>query len=216
MRCEHGEKITKFCVTEHCHHREAAGCDYCIKKSHFHLTNTTLLTEPELEAIIKTLTTPSEAKYKSRALQELATDYLRQLKQALSSWFEQAQTMISDRLTHPLLRKQGLLTTYQRIRGREYRKLVAKDLRVINDFAKNTQPESFKKEEIHTYFSEVEWTASIIDAAESFAKELAKLPILKDVEPIATPQRSAKLNETFESVLRERDRYQSQLRQSEK
>lgn len=124
--------------------------------------------------------------------------------------------MISDRLTHPLLRKQGLLTTYQRIRGREYRKLVAKDLRVINDFAKNTQPESFKKEEIHTYFSEVEWTASIIDAAESFAKELAKLPILKDVEPIATPQRSAKLNETFESVLRERDRYQSQLRQSEK
>lgn len=124
--------------------------------------------------------------------------------------------MISDRLTHPLLRKQGLLTTYQRIRGREYRKLVAKDLRAINEFAKNTQPESFKKEEIHSYFNEVEWTASIIDAAETFAKELSKLPVLKDVDPIVTPQRSTKLNETFESVMRERDRYQSQLRQSEK
>jgi CHAD domain-containing protein len=144
-RCEHGEKITKFCITEHCHHKEAAGCDYCIKKYHFHLTNTTLLSEPELETIVKTLTAPSDSKYKTRALQELTADYLRQARQALTNWLEQAQTLIIDRLTHPLLRKQGLLPTYQRLRNRDYRKVNAKDLKAINEFAKNCQPESFKK-----------------------------------------------------------------------
>ena len=69
-RCEHGEKITKFCITEHCHHKEAAGCDYCMKRYHFHLTNTLQLTEPNIEDVVKKLTLPTDSKYKTRILQE--------------------------------------------------------------------------------------------------------------------------------------------------
>jgi hypothetical protein len=55
-------------VTEHCHHKEAGGCDYCIKKYHFHLTNTVLLGEGDLEQLIRSLTVASDCKYKSRSL----------------------------------------------------------------------------------------------------------------------------------------------------
>jgi hypothetical protein len=45
-----------------------------------------------------------------------------------------------EKLSHPLLRKQGMLPTYQRIRNRDFRKINAKDLKAINEFAKNSQP----------------------------------------------------------------------------
>jgi hypothetical protein len=136
-KCEHGEKITKFCITEHCRHKEAAGCDYCIKKYHFHLTNTALLSEEDLDGIVKTLTFASDSKYKSRSLIESTNDYLRQVKQAVNTWFDQAQSIITDKLSHPLLRKEGLLATYQRIRNRDYRKVNAKELKAISEFSKN-------------------------------------------------------------------------------
>lgn len=85
-KCEHGEKITKFCVTEHCHHKEAAGCDYCIRKYHFHLTSTLLLTEADIELLLKNLTLPSDIKFKARNLQETALDYLRTVKTIFNTW----------------------------------------------------------------------------------------------------------------------------------
>lgn len=45
---------------------------------------------------------------------------------------EQAEKNITERLAHPLLRTQGLLTTYSRLKYKEYRKLNAKDLRAFN------------------------------------------------------------------------------------
>lgn len=144
-KCEHGERITRFCVAEHCRHKEAAGCEYCIKKHHFHLTNTPLLTETDLDAILRALSLPADGKYKSKALQELACDYLRVVKQAFVNWLEQAQTTISERLSYPLLRREGLLPAFQRIRSRDYRRLNAQDLRAIHDFAANTPSENYKK-----------------------------------------------------------------------
>ena len=113
-------------MTEHCHHKEAAGCDYCIRKYHFHLTNTVLLTESDLDDIIKKASVPAEAKFKSRNLQEAAVDYLRHLRNNLTSWLDQAEKAIMERLTYPLLAKNNLLPTYQRLKHREYRKVNAK------------------------------------------------------------------------------------------
>jgi len=80
---------------------------------------------------------PTDSKYKTRILQEAAIDYLRTVKNMVNNWFDQAQNAIADRLSHPLLRKQGLLPTYNRLKYREYRKINAKDLRALNEFAKN-------------------------------------------------------------------------------
>jgi hypothetical protein len=78
-------------------------------------------------------------------LQDLACDYLRVVRQAFDYWLEQAQTTIADRLSHPLLRREGLLTTYQRIKIKDYRKINAQDLRAINDFARSPFSENYKK-----------------------------------------------------------------------
>jgi hypothetical protein len=65
-------------------------------------------------------------------LQESAIDYLRNIKIAVNNWIDQAQNAIAERLSYPTLRKQGLLTTYNRIKQKEYRKINAKELRLIS------------------------------------------------------------------------------------
>ena len=65
-------------------------------------------------------------------LQEAAVDYIRTLKGTINNWLDQAQNAVVDRLSHPLLRKEGMLSTYNRLKYREYRKLNAKDLRGIH------------------------------------------------------------------------------------
>jgi hypothetical protein len=89
-----------------------------MKRYHFHLTNTAQLQESNIEEIIKKLTLPTDSKYKTRILQEAAIDYLRTAKNLVNNWFDQAQNAIADRLSHPLLRKQGLLPTYNRLKYR--------------------------------------------------------------------------------------------------
>lgn len=103
-------------MTEHCHHKEAAGCDYCIRKYHFHLTNTVLLSEADLEELVRRVVVPADAKYKSRSLQEAVIDYLRSIRNSLNGWLDQAEKAITERLSHPLLRKNGLLSTYNRLK----------------------------------------------------------------------------------------------------
>lgn len=65
---------------------------------------------------------------------------------------------------------------------------------------------------MQAYFSEVEWVGYIVDATEIIAKELGKLPILKETESISV-QKGNKLIETYESIIREKDRYLGQGRQ---
>lgn len=67
-------------MTEHCHHREAAGCDYCMKKYHFHLTNTTFLSKAELADLMQRYSPSHEHKPKNRAIAELTTEYLKAVR----------------------------------------------------------------------------------------------------------------------------------------
>lgn len=66
---------------------------------------------------------------------------------------------------------------------------------------------------MQAYFSEVEWVGYIVDATEIIAKELSKLPILKETESVSV-QKGNKLIETYESILREKERFFGQTRQS--
>ena len=209
-KCEHGEKVIKFCVTEHCHHKEAAGCDYCMKRYHFHLTNTVQLSENNIEDIIRKLNLPTDSKYKTRGLQENAIDYLRNIKNSMNHWFDQAQNAVADRLSHPLLRKEGLLPIYNRLKYKEYRKINAKELKAINEFAKNKSSEELKHEEISRYYQEVEWTKQILNAAERLVAELVKLPEIKEGEGTITAPSKTKTKDILESIGREMDRRHSQ------
>ena len=65
---------------------------------------------------------------------ELACEYLRVLRHSCSNWLEQAQVTVTEGLSFPLLRREGHLATYQRIRNKDYRHINAQDLRAIHDF----------------------------------------------------------------------------------
>jgi hypothetical protein len=66
---------------------------------------------------------------------EVACEYLRVVRHACSNWLEQAQVIVTERLSFPLLRREGHLATYQRIRNKDYRHINAQDLRAIHEFA---------------------------------------------------------------------------------
>lgn len=57
------------------------------------------------------------------------------MRHACANWLEQAQVTVAERLSFPLLRREGHLATYQRIRGKDYKHVNAQDLRAIHDFA---------------------------------------------------------------------------------
>lgn len=68
---------------------------------------------------------------------------------------------------------------------------------------------------MQAYFSEVEWVGSIVSVTEAIAKEIGKLPILKENEPVSV-QKGNKLIETYESIIREKERFFGLAKQSEK
>ena len=68
---------------------------------------------------------------------------------------------------------------------------------------------------MQAYFNEVEWVGSIVSFTETIAKELGKLPILKENEPVSV-QKGNKLIETYESIIREKERCFGLNKQSEK
>jgi hypothetical protein len=90
--------------------------------------------------VLKTLTLPQDSKYKSRSYNEGIVDYLRSLRQIVNAWIDGAQNAITERLAFPTLKKQGLLPVYQRLKAKDYRKVNSKDLKALNDFAKNSSP----------------------------------------------------------------------------
>ena len=47
-RCEHGEPIKLFCVSDTCNWRDAGGCENCLKKYHTHVQNIDTVTLDKL------------------------------------------------------------------------------------------------------------------------------------------------------------------------
>lgn len=95
------------------------------------------MTENDIETLLKNLTFPADNKYKSRSLNEAVLEYFKTLRQSVNGWIETAQNAVTERLTYPLLRKQSLLNVYQRLKNRDYRKVISKDLKALNDFEKS-------------------------------------------------------------------------------
>jgi hypothetical protein len=57
-----------------------------MRKYHFHLAETAVLSEEEAVLLVRTLSLPRDIKFRARNLQEAALDYLKQVKSSLSGW----------------------------------------------------------------------------------------------------------------------------------
>jgi len=104
------------------------------------------------------------------------------------------------------LHNRGLLSIYNKLKNKEYRKFTAPELKAINDFAKNSTPESIKKEELELYFREVQWTWDLVEATSRLAQEIEALPEVKEGETAPQITSKSKLNEIYLSIQREREK----------
>lgn len=67
-RCEHNDKVVRFCATECCAWKDAAGCSTCIKKYHSHIGPSVFVEESMIEPLLRKYKTDSSLKPKVKLL----------------------------------------------------------------------------------------------------------------------------------------------------
>ena len=101
-KCEHGEKIVRFCATECCAWKEAGGCSACMKKYHNHMGPTVYVSEEEVIGIIKKYGMDA-VKPKCRVLQDLVQKYFNNIKNEFSTFIDTISNDITNYIWHPYL-----------------------------------------------------------------------------------------------------------------
>ena len=125
-KCEHGEKISIFCASECCVWKEAAGCSHCIKKYHNHMGTTIFLQEEDVNALVKKYSLEGYIKPKCRMLQEAVYSYFNLLKTEFVNSIDVASKNIVNQIGYPFLYRNNNLSSYKRLKNKEYRKLIQK------------------------------------------------------------------------------------------
>jgi hypothetical protein len=137
-KCEHGERISHFCLTENCQNKEPGACELCLKKYHTHLTHGLQLTEEELCLLMKKFALDNAVKPKCRILQEAVYSYFNEVKTELLNALEASCKNIINQIGYPYLFATNALTTYKRLKNKEYRKINPKELRAFYEMASRT------------------------------------------------------------------------------
>lgn len=145
-KCEHGERITLFCASECCVWKEAAGCEACIKKYHNHMGTTVFLKEEEVTAIVKKYTMDNAIKPKCRVLQEAIYAHFNLLKNEVSTSLDAACKNIINQIGYPYLYAHNTLSTYKRLKNKEYKKLIQKDFRQLYELTQKINEKDLAKE----------------------------------------------------------------------
>ena len=73
---------------------------------------------------------------KSRALQDAVSAYFTIMKTQMSSSIDAVSRVMANKLSHPFLFKKGQLSTYKKIKNKEYRKISKKELTSFYNFTK--------------------------------------------------------------------------------
>jgi hypothetical protein len=68
-KCEHGAKITHFCIYEYCAAKDAAGCENCIKKYHSHVGHGDTIRTEEVNQLAEKFNVENSVKPKCRQFQ---------------------------------------------------------------------------------------------------------------------------------------------------
>ena len=90
---------------------------------------TVFLGEEEVGALVKKYTMESSIKPKCRVLQEAIYAYFNLVKTELSASLDAACKNIINQIGYPYLYANNNLSTYKRLKNKEYKKLIQKDFR---------------------------------------------------------------------------------------
>ena len=145
-KCEHGERISHFCLSDTCQSKEVGACELCLKKYHSHLTHPLHLTEDEVLALLRKFALDNAVKPKCRVLQEAVYNYFNEIKTELVTALETACKNIINQIGYPFLAASNHLATYKRLKNREYRKLQQTELKAFFDSASKLAERELAKE----------------------------------------------------------------------
>jgi hypothetical protein len=90
-------------------------------------------------ALIRKFTVESTVKPKCRLLQESIYNYFNQLKAELTNSLDLACKNIINQIGYPFLYSTNTLSTYKRLKNKEYRKVTQKEFRAFYENALRIQ-----------------------------------------------------------------------------
>lgn len=102
-KCEHGEPITLFCLSEECDYKDLCGCKMCFKRFHRHGQNLDTLELEKLEELFRCFCVRSDVKMKSNLLQEAVENYFTIMKSQISASIDAVSRIIANKLKYPYL-----------------------------------------------------------------------------------------------------------------
>jgi hypothetical protein len=199
-KCEHGEKISTFCASECCVWKEAAGCEACIRKYHNHMGSTVFLGEEEVLALVRKYTMDSTIKPKCRVLQEAIYAYFSLIKNELSASLDAACKNIINQIGYPYLYLHATLSTYKRLKNKEYKKITQKDFRTLYELSQKISEKDLAKEEAKIYVSEMRLTEELITNLEDIVQRYDS--VIKKYHPAFAHDSTqiAKINDIFRNL----------------
>lgn len=97
----------------------------------------------------------STVKPKCRLLQESIFNYFNQIKTELGNSLDTACKNIINQIGYPFLYSQGILSTFKRLKSKEYRRMQQKDIRSFVEIAGRIGEKELAREESSIYGEEV-------------------------------------------------------------
>lgn len=100
-----------------------------MKKYHNHMGPTIFLSEADVAALLKKYTLDGSLRPKCRVLQEAVYSYFNLLKTEIASSIDTLCKNTVTQIGYPYLHNNSTLSTYKRLKNKEYKKIVQKEFR---------------------------------------------------------------------------------------
>lgn len=111
------------------------------------------LGEEEVISIVKKYTMDSSIKPKCRLLQEAIYSYFNLLKAELTASLDAACKNIINQIGYPYLYANNTLSTYKRLKNKEYKKLMQKDFKCLYELTQKITDRELVNEEAKIYIN---------------------------------------------------------------
>lgn len=106
---------------------------------------TVFLNEEAVGNLVKKYTMDSGIKPKCRVLQEAIYAFFNLIKGELTASLDAACKNIINQIGYPYLYTNGTLSTYKRLKNKEYKKLVQKDFKVLYELSQQINEKDLAK-----------------------------------------------------------------------
>jgi hypothetical protein len=118
--------------------------------------------EEEVGSLLRKFALENAVKPKCRILQEAVYSYFNEVKGEVAAALETACKNIINQIGYPYLFATNNLTTYKRLKNKEYRKIQQKEFKSFHELASKLAEKDLAREEGRIYHAEIKTVSEII------------------------------------------------------